>query len=277
MANLLIHSMSEFSDTILKALEIAGADRIAEIGAEFGGMSQMLADFTQARDGALYSIDPAPKAEFLDWAADNGHVNHIAKPSLSAFDDLSDIDAWVVDGDHNWFTVYHELKAIDAACARDGKPFLAVMHDVAWPCAFRDMYYAPDAIPDDYRHDYSMDGGVLLDDPGIHPDRGFRGMGQFGIALHEGGPKNGVKCALLDFIDEKEAAEGADFSLGYAEVPAVFGLGILFDMNAPWGNDMAEMLLPLHDNKLIASLERNRLANYLTVLDWQDGFIERAA
>jgi hypothetical protein len=35
-------------------------------------------------------------------------------------------------------------------------------------------------------------------------------------------------------------------------------------------------VLPLHDNMLLARMERNRLQNYLTVLDWQDGFITLA-
>ena len=43
MSNLLIHSMSEFSEIILPSLEIAGATEIVEIGAEFGGMSTVLA------------------------------------------------------------------------------------------------------------------------------------------------------------------------------------------------------------------------------------------
>ena len=102
-------------------------------------------------------------------------------------------------------------------------------------------------------------------------------MGQFGIARHEGGPRNGVKCAINDFIEAKSAEAGEDFTLGYAEVPAVFGLGVLFDMAAPWGEQLAELLLPYHDNAMIASLERNRLHNYLTVLDWQDGFIAHPA
>ena len=45
MPDLLIHSMSEFSDLIIDSLAIAGAAEIVEIGAEFGGMSQVLADY----------------------------------------------------------------------------------------------------------------------------------------------------------------------------------------------------------------------------------------
>ena len=97
-------------------------------------------------------------------------------------------------------------------------------------------------------------------------------MGQFGMAMHEGGERNGVKRAVLDFIDETETGDRA---LSYAEIPAVFGLGVLFDTDVPWAGPLSELLVPLHQNPLIAKLEENRLANFLTVLDWQDGHISR--
>ena len=50
----------------------------------------------------------------------------------------------------------------------------------------------------------------------------------------------------------------------------MFGLGVLFDMDAPFAEALAARLQPFHQNRLLQSLERNRLANYLTVLDWQD-------
>ncbi len=270
MPDLLIHSMSEFSDIIVNAMNIANVSEIAEIGAEYGGMTSILADYVEANDGHLYSIDPTPKREFLDWVAAHKKVTHIAKPSLDAFAKLKNIDLWLVDGDHNWFTVYHELKAIEAASTRDKKPFFAIMHDVCWPAAHRDMYYAPDAIPDEYRHDYCMDSGAKPGQSGLLREQGMRGMGHFGWALHEGGERNGVKCAVVDFINEAEANGRA---MAYAEIPAVFGLGILFDVDAPWAGPLSDFLVPFHDNPLIAKLEQNRLANYLTVLDWQDGAI----
>lgn len=267
MSQLLIHSMSEFSDIILDALAVAGAKEIVEIGAEYGGMSTLLADHAAAQGGRLTSVDPAPKAAFLEWVAENPHVRHIAKPSLAMFDDVADVDAWLVDGDHNWFTVYHELKQIDARCQKDGKPLLVFLHDIAWPAARRDMYYAPDQIPEEFRHPHDFDGGVFPDFQGLVPNRGFRGMGQFALALHEGGPRNGVLTAVEDFIED---AHGEGRSFGFCEIPAVFGLGVLFSMDAEWSNALAELIVPYHENRLLRTLEENRLRNYLTVLEWQD-------
>jgi hypothetical protein len=273
MTNLLIHSMTEFSSLILGCIERTGAQEIVEIGAEFGGMSQQLADHCAAVGGRLTSIDPAPKAQFVNWVHGCPHVRHIAATSLSAMAELADVDAWVIDGDHNYYTVYNELLLVDAASRRDGKPLLALMHDVSWPCARRDCYYAPNQIPEEDRHPYSYEGGVTLDDATVVPGRGFRGMGQFAWAIHEGGPRNGVLTAVEDFLEHARAqdeAEGRDRLLLYAQVPAVFGLGVLFDAAAEWAEDVAGLVLPYHENALIASLELNRLRNYLTVIDWQD-------
>lgn len=272
MSDLLIHSMAEFGDLILKALELAGAKTVVEIGAEFGIMTQPLGDFCNKRGGNLIAIDPMPAPGFVEWAATQSHVQHIARTSLEAMGELSDIDAWLIDGDHNYFTVFHELGLAEALSRRDQKPLLVILHDVGWPWSRRDLYYAPDRIPPEYRQPYSFDAGVLLDNPVAQENRGFRGAGQFAVAVQAGGPRNGVLTAVEDFC---RVTETESRRLLYAHVPAVFGLGVLFEASAPWAGDLANALVPYHNNPLLAKLERNRLRNYLTVLDWQDGFIER--
>lgn len=265
MADLLIHSMNEFRDIILPALDIASAREVVEIGAEFGGMSQTLASYCASINGRLTSIDPAPKPEFLDWIAETPAVRHISQPSLSAFAELKDVDAWVIDGDHNWYTVFNELVHVRTTCRRDGKPLLAFLHDVGWPWARRDLYYVADAVPESFRHAHHQGWGVLPGQNALVPGRGFRG--DFAAAMHEGGPRNGVLTAVEDFIT---AAEADGDALCFATVPAVFGLGVLFDAAAPWAEPLATHIMPYHDNPLLARLEHNRLANYLAVIEWQD-------
>ena len=272
MSNLLIHSMSEFSDIIVEALDLAGAREVVEIGAEFGGMSSVLADYAAAQGGRLTSVDPCPKEEFVAWASAHPDVRHIAKTSLDAFELLDNVDAWVIDGDHNWYTVYNELKRADALSSRDGRPLLALLHDVGWPWARRDLYYAPERIPASFRHPYSFEGGVTLDFPGLLQNRGFRGLGQYACAAHEGGPCNGVLTAVEDFIDE---VRGEGRGIAFARIPAVFGLGILFSTDADWAPALSELIIPWHENQLVARLEENRLRNYLAVIDWQDRDAER--
>ena len=272
MSELLIHSMAEFGDLILGVLDLAAARTVVEIGAEHGGMTQPLADFCARRNGRLIAVDPTPAPEFVTWAQTQPHVWHVAAPSLEAIGELSDIDAWLIDGDHNYFTVYHELLLADALSRRDDRPLLVVLHDVGWPCSRRDMYYAPDRIPPDFRQPCSHYVGVTPGNSGALFNRGFRGAGHFAWALHAGGPRNGVLTAVEDFCRQ---AETDSRRLLYAHVPAVFGLGLLFDASAPWAEAVAHEVMPFHENPLLAKLENNRLANYLAVLDWQDGFISR--
>ncbi|HEU0066191.1 MAG TPA: class I SAM-dependent methyltransferase [Sphingomonas sp.] len=267
MSSFLIHSMSEFAETILQCMTIAKAKTIVEVGAEFGGMSQRLANHARDNGGTLTSIDPAPKPEFLDWVKGETHVRHIAKPSLEALPKLSKVDAWVIDGDHNYYTVSNELAIAHKLSGRDGKPFLAILHDVGWPCARRDQYYSPDHIPAEHLQPHSWSGGVTPGDPGMRVDRGFRGMGQFAYARQEGGPRNGVLTAVEDFLEDVRA-DGAE--LAFATIPAVFGLGIVFASDAPWSEEMAALLLPFHQNPLIARLEENRLRNFLALIDRDD-------
>ncbi|WP_166304826.1 class I SAM-dependent methyltransferase [Bradyrhizobium sp. 2S1] len=273
MTGLLIHSVSEFSDLILEALRLADAQNIVEIGAEYGGMSALLAEHCRARGGQLTSVDPAPKREFLDWVNANPDVHHVAKTSLDAFAELDAADAWIVDGDHNWYTVYHELRQIEVISRRAGQPVLVFLHDVGWPCGRRDMYYTPEQIPAAYRHPHSYDAGATLDRPVLVEGRGFRGAGLAAFANVAGGARNGVMTAIDDFLAE-ELAQGREF--GFAEIPAVFGLGVLFDMNAAWSASLAELVLPYHLNKLLRTLETNRLRNYLRVIEMQDELAARA-
>ena len=267
MSDLLIHSMSEFANLILPCLDEAKVSDIAEIGSEFGGMSKVLADHVTKKGGRLTCIDPEPAPGFAEWAAAQDHVHHIAKPSLDALKSCEAADAWFVDGDHNYYTVFHELERIDAIQKAAKRPLLAFLHDVSWPCARRDFYYAPDRVPPGWRHPHSFEHGVRLGEDGAHCGRGLRGMGAFAVAMEAGGPRNGVLTAVEDFL---KAADCEERPLFYAHVPAVLGLGIIFDADADWSSAIAEFLVPYHANPLIARLEENRLRNYLEVIDWQD-------
>lgn len=262
MPELLIHSMAEFRDILLPALRITGARRIVEVGAEYGTMTEALIAHTGEAGGTLVSIDPkpSPQAEALFDA--HAHARLIRGLSLETLAGL-DADAYLIDGDHNWYTVLNECRLVWENCERAKLPFLAFFHDVGWPCARRDLYYAPERIPAEARQPYSWERGMTLGEPGTI-DGGFRGAGQFATALREGGPRNGVLTAIEDFIEGKEER------LLWARIPAVFGLGILFDRDAPWTQELASFLLPYHDHPLLATLEQNRLANYLRVIELQD-------
>ncbi len=269
MADLLLHSMAEFSDIIFPALEIAGATRVVEVGAETGAMTDRLLDYVAQRGGTLTSIDPAPSDAASALFEGSPHARLVRATSLEAIPQLS-ADAWLIDGDHNYFTVLAESQAVWERAQASGMPFLVFYHDVGWPCARRDMYYAPERIPAEFRQPLSWDRGVIPGNPATIAG-GFRGEGVFAVALHEGGARNGVLTAIEDFVADKGDR------LLWAMVPAVFGLGVLFDAEAPWAEALTAHLLPHHQNPLLARLEENRLACYLRVIEWQDRAHAQAA
>ena len=267
MSDLLIHSMSEFATLILPCPDEAKASDIAEIGSEFGGMSKVLADHTSKKGGRLMCIDPEPAPGFAEWAAAEDHVHHIAKPSLDALKSCEAADAWFVDGDHNYYTVFHELERIDAIQKAAKRPLLAFLHDVRGP--------AHAAISTTRQTVSRPAGGTLIV---LNTGCGLVKMVRIAaevcaeksvrsVALEAGGPRNGVLTAVEDFL---KAADCEERPLLYAHVPAVLGLGIIFDAAADWSSALAEFLVPYHANPLIARLEENRLRNYLEVIDWQD-------
>jgi hypothetical protein len=248
-----LYSLACFREFLLEALDRAGARRIVEIGAEYGEFTQELCDHARRTGGQLITIDPAPQPhalEFFKRHRDDPHFRFLKQASLEALTTLADIDAYIIDGDHNYHTVREELEAISARHRNDGRPLLVFEHDVAWPWGRRDLYYAPDRIPEVARRPYSYEGGVGFDQPGLVPGGWGDGAG-FAIALEDGGPRNGVRTAIEDFMEGHP-------ELCFEVIPAIFGLGIIYSREASWAPAIAELLRPLADNPLLERMERNR-------------------
>lgn len=268
--DLLIHSMTSFSAITLPILEAVQPSVIAEIGAEHGGNTRLLYEWLKQHNGKLISIDCNPSQTFLDWINGvNDVVKHIPQPSLDAISSTNNVDVWFIDGDHNWYTVYHELKLIRELNKKQNRNTLIFLHDVCWPWSRRDLYYSPDRIPENNRHPHTFEGGVTLDNPGIVKG-GFQSLGAYAVALQEGGERNGVLTAVEDFIKEFTG------EYCYAHIPAVFGLGVLFNLHHPQAQEIATLVTPFHNNQLLQLLEVNRLDNYLKVIELQDTLAAQA-
>ncbi|HZM04146.1 MAG TPA: class I SAM-dependent methyltransferase [Candidatus Saccharimonadales bacterium] len=249
--NLYLYSLSTFRELIVEALRVAGASRIVEVGSEYGKFTETLCAYAQSVGGKLTSIDPYPQAAAMEFvAAHQGqpYFEFIQKTSHAALADLPQADAYVVDGDPNYFTVLGELELIHKS--RGAAPWLVFQHNVCWPCARRDMYYQPDKIPIDHRQPHSAAKGLILDHPAM-VELGMRTDGKIAWALQEGGPANGVRTAIEDFL-----ARHPELRLDV--VPGVLGLGIIYSRKAEWAEKMTALLEPLAGNPLIERMERNR-------------------
>jgi len=256
---LLLHSLTELRDLILSCLEAAEARTVAEIGSESGAFTRDLLSFAARREGEVWCVEPYPTLELEQLDSTEPRFHLIAGRSPGALSGIEPCDAYIVDGDHNYWTVSRELE--HALGDRDAAP-LVVLHDVSWPSGRRDQYYAPDALPPAAVHPHSWDRGSLPDVEKAARG-GLRGNGSFAIALREGGERNGVRTAVEDFVAERE-------DLRFARVPSIFGVGFVYSRSASYAGALAALLDPLDGNPLLERLERNRIDLYLKVIEMQD-------
>src|SRR5215208_2376526 len=152
--------MYPFWKTIVEpALVAASAKRVIEVGALRGETTVRLLDLL-GPDSELHVIDPVPRFDPNEHARRfPGRYIFYREISHNVLGDLPPADAALIDGDHNWFTVYHELRLLrETARAADSPLPLLIMHDVGWPYGRRDLYYSPERIPEASRRPYEARG-----------------------------------------------------------------------------------------------------------------------
>jgi hypothetical protein len=217
--------VKEHWDSVVKPLlEAVDAKVVVEVGVFRGATTALLLDFARSRDLVVHSIDPEPAPGFDAEQVERAHGGrfefHRAR-SLEALGDIPDADAVILDGDHNWYTVFHELGLLERTAQQADRPFpLTMLHDIGWPYARRDLYYSPETVPVEFRHAHAV-GGLLPSDRSLHEDAGVNAM--LDHALSEGTPRNGILTAIEDFLSV------APREIAFASVPGFAGLGVLAD------------------------------------------------
>jgi hypothetical protein len=213
-------------------LRAVAPSQIVEVGVGGGFTTVRLLQFAEETGCTIHAIDPDPKPPF---DADALREEHGARfvfhqgASLEILPQLGDIDAALIDGDHNWFTVYHELKAIEEHAEAGGRDVpLTMLHDVDWPYGRRDCYYAPERIPAEHLQPNRMAGilpgrNELVDNGGVNQ--------RVHNATSEGTPHNGVRSAVEDFLAEAKRPYVLRFVAGF------HGLGILVSASRLEKND----------------------------------------
>jgi len=211
--------MNRMWDILMRPIiEAIGASYIVEVGSEKGTSTQNILEYCVENDAHMVAIDPFPQFDVDEFKEEYGDRFEIfSELSLSSLPLLKDYDVILIDGDHNWYTVYNELKIIERTFENKKFP-LVFLHDVGWPYGRRDLYYDPDNIPAVYRQPYKKLGmypgkAYLLEEGGLN--RGYCN------SIYQNNLRNGVLTAVEDFVKESEL----EFS--FEHIDLYHGLGIL--------------------------------------------------
>jgi methyltransferase family protein len=240
--------MYRFFDSTIRPLldEIAPLSTMIEVGAENGWHTNRLLPYARAHRAHLHVIDPAPRFQvdryrerFASCSTLHLGLSHDVLPSIEA------PDVVFLDGDHNWYTVVEELRILDRSCRQWPVTFV---HDIEWPYGRRDMYYAPQRVPEDQRQPYAQ-SGIVRGRSELSPD-GING--QMLNAMHEGGPRNGVLTAVEDFQRETHR------DLMLFTVPGNNGLAIVLDRGRMRNRRLAKRLKKVHDPRARAKPSQRR-------------------
>jgi hypothetical protein len=208
---------------IAPILEATGPKHhIVEVGASTGINTKNILSYCKRHDSRVTVIDPLEignASEIQDDLLQYGR--HVRGLSLDCLDLIEPGTCYLIDGDHNYYTVLNECRKILNNSKNKNRPFpLLFFHDIGWPYGRRDMYYDKKSIPVGFALDSGF-GGVI---PGVSElqEKAGLNLGQE-QALHEGGQKNGVLTAVEDFIEENKNVLNFEFF----NIPSFHGLGLL--------------------------------------------------
>jgi len=193
---------------------------VCEIGSRTGASADHLLKLPLTSNTI---IDPCIDQDLDAKYAGDPRVQVIKSNSLDALTSsqrigtASGFDCILIDGDHNWYTVFNELRLIrERALVRPGG--FIFLHDVDWPYGRRDLYYQPDTIPAEFRHPFAQKG-MIRGRSALAEVNGLNST--YMNALVEGGSKNGVLTAIEDFI----AQNPRDYR--FFRIHYQYGLGVL--------------------------------------------------
>jgi hypothetical protein len=229
---------------------------MVEVGADHGQHTSKLLPYVRSRRAHLHIVDPVAQRDLTLCQRQYASCSTLhQQPSHEVLPSLDPPDVVLLDGDHNWYTVIEELRIMDRSY--EDWP-LTFMHDVEWPYARRDMYYAPERVPEDCRQPFSP--------PGLGIVRGSSELSHRGInrehanAVHEGGPRNGVLTAIEDFLDETQR------HLVFFVSPGDFGLGIIIDRTRLHDSRFAKALRRVHDPRAAMALSPHHASTRAVVV-----------
>jgi hypothetical protein len=251
------YSLANMGELLFACLDAIGAKSVVEIGAYKGDLTRALLEWAAGSGARVTAVDLEPPPELERLSEQHPELGLLRESSEDALPDLPLPDALVIDGDHNYYTVSKELLLVEEKASGADMPLL-ILHDVSWPHGRRDVYHAPDRVPEEHRQPLARDAALAPGEAGVAE----AGLRYEWVARREGGPRNGVLTAIEDF------AEGRD-GVRIAIVPAFFGVGIVWHRDAPRAGAVADIVRPWDRNPVLERLEANRVAQLIQRLrDW---------
>lgn len=249
-------SLAAFWDDVFRPLLAAvQPKRILEIGADTGSMTLKLLDYAEEHGIVVESIDPAPsfdvdevKARFQDHL-----IFHFAL-SLDVLRTIELPDLVLIDGDHNWYTVLHELTLLEhRAVTANTLPPVIALHDIDWPYGRRDLYYNPENLPEAALRPYAYKG--------LAPERDELVDGGLNQRLANAelpaDSHSGIRGAIEDFLAH------SDNPWQFHEIHGQSGLGILVCGNDEPSDPLREFLAGIRSveflRRRVQTIERARL------------------
>jgi SAM-dependent methyltransferase len=208
-----------FADKItIPLIKKTNKQSILEIGSSYGNSIKPLLDLPNL---SVSVIDPCID---IDLFKEFGKKIHLHKGlSLEILPRLQEsFDCIFIDGDHNWYTVFNELKLIEerGLLKQDGIIFL---HDIGWPYGRRDMYYQPETVPAEHRRPFAK-LGMKRGRSSLLAEGGFNS--EHWNATEESRDMNGVLTAAEDYL--KHSSKSFYFIKDWRE----FGFGILMSKSS---------------------------------------------
>ena len=247
--NQLGYSLANVAEILFGCLDAAQPASVLEIGAYRGELTAELLEWAAGSGARITAVEPEPPSQLLELAGAEPALELLRETSHDALRRPDRPDAVVIDGDHNYYTLSEELRLIAERQPGAEMP-LVLFHDLCWPHARRDTYYAPERIPERQRRPLVHNAGLAPWEPGI----AAHGLPFIWAAAREGGERNGTLTAVEDFIAARDG-------LQLAVVPAFFGLGVLWHRDAPCAAAVAEVVDPWDRHPVLERLEANRVAH----------------
>lgn len=252
--------MNKFWDIIVKPIfDEIKPNLIVEIGSDTGLNTKNILDYCEkVRNVKLISIDPLPSFDVKSMKEKYGDFFYpIRDFSLNSLKSIENYDIILIDGDHNWFTVFNELKIIENNFNQKNFPII-ILHDVSWPYGRRDLYYFPENIPSEYLQDNDKLGmrpnqNELLSVGGINP--------HLNNATSENTPKNGVLTAIEDFIEQ------TTLNLNFFKINGFHGLGLIYPKDDNFNNFIKNLVYESDIGEIVEKFYLEKILDNQNILN----------